>query len=104
MAWQMWSEFVAMENAHIAEERQKRNEAIMLKLKANTERKMKQVTAAWRSMTVKMENEKRLIETLARVLTKWRLRLLLWAMHVWSVSSSGAMVSTVSARLLSLVA
>ena len=83
-----------MVNANIDEERQKRNDAILLKLETNTQRKMQEVTAALRNITAKMENEKQLVETLARVLTKWRLRSLLWALQVWK-RYCATMVSTV---------
>ena len=91
-----------MVNANIDEERQKRNDAILLKLETNTQRKMQEVTAALRNITAKMENEKQLVETLARVLTKWRLRSLLWALHVWKrhCATVVSTVCSVAARLL----
>ena len=99
MVWRSWKGFVvAKANKHIAEERNKRNEAIMAKLKSNAQRKMKQVTAAWRNMAVKIENEKQRIDIVARVLTKWRLRSLLWALHIWKVSSN-LVVSTIAVQL-----
>ena len=99
--WRSWKEFVAKSNKHIVEQRQKRNDAIMLKLKSNAQRKMKQVTATWRNMAVKSENEKQLIGIIARVLTKWRLRSLLWALHIWKVSSN-FVVSTIAFQLQKL--